>query len=104
MSNTIRCPEQLGIADVAELHREIVSAIRAGGSLHLDARECARIDAAGVQLLCAAVLALRRRGQTLHLDAHPAVSSALDELGVRALVEGEPDASPSAAEELPDGP
>lgn len=67
----ISLPRSLDITGVSAVSTELVNAI-ALGELTLDAGAVARVDAAGLQLLCAAAMAARARGTGLRWRGVPA--------------------------------
>lgn len=67
----ITLPARCDLDAVAELHADLVSGL-ATGSVVIDGAQVTRIDAAVLQLLCAAVQAVRRGGGSLTWCAAPA--------------------------------
>jgi anti-anti-sigma regulatory factor len=69
---TICLPRSLDITVVHTISGELVTAI-AMGELTLDAGSVTRLDAAGLQLLCAAAAAARKQGVAIRWKDVPAV-------------------------------
>jgi anti-sigma B factor antagonist len=79
--------EALGIAEVAELRGRLRLALDLG-ALRLDASEVEQVDAAGVQLLCAAVRDAGRQGRAITwLGVSPRLRAAAQQLGLTAELE-----------------
>ncbi|HEY0189944.1 MAG TPA: STAS domain-containing protein [Kofleriaceae bacterium] len=68
----IQLPRSLDISAVRTVATELQDAL-AVGEVTIDAAELARLDAAGLQLLCAAAAAARTAGARLTWKAVPAV-------------------------------
>jgi anti-anti-sigma regulatory factor len=63
----ISLPEELTIAEAADLRVRLLAALEGGGPVVLDGGAVADVDAAGLQLLCAARRSAAARGVTLTL-------------------------------------
>jgi len=75
--------EGLCIAEVVELRERLRVALDLG-ALHLDGGELEQIDAAGVQLLCAAVRDAHRQGRPVTwLGVSPRLRAAAQHLGLQ---------------------
>lgn len=83
----VSLPGLVDITAVTAIAGELVHALDAG-ELALDARQVTRIDAAGMQLLYAAVVAARDRGHRVHwVGASRAVNEAAATLALAAVLE-----------------
>lgn len=61
----VALPEELTIPHAAELRALLLSALEGEEPVQLDGRSVAEVDAAGLQVLCAAGRSARRRGRQL---------------------------------------
>jgi anti-anti-sigma regulatory factor len=79
-------PADLDLTSAAQVHTKFVAALEAG-AIRLDGSLVQRADTAGVQLLCALVIAAERRGVVLALTAvSPALVTCVKLLGAQRVI------------------
>jgi anti-anti-sigma regulatory factor len=77
------CPTRLDVAAAAELRLAVLTQLAVADELALDVGEITYIDAAGVQLLCAATRAAQGKGKGVTwIGTSTALASAARQLGV----------------------
>ncbi|WP_168210887.1 STAS domain-containing protein [Persicimonas caeni] len=99
-SQPVTLPEQLGLAQVDELHAHLVDLLETTHEIVFDAGAVDRLDAAGVQLLCAAARATQQAGGSVSWRAvSPALVRAAEQLGLsEALLLPTEDASENTSD------
>jgi anti-anti-sigma regulatory factor len=97
-SQPVTLPEQLGLAQVDELHAHLIELLETTNEIVFDAGAVDGLDAAGVQLLCAAARASQQAGGSVSWRAvSPALVRAAEQLGLsEALLLPAEDASEKA--------
>ncbi len=80
MPDSLTLPPELTLARAAELKARLLEALAGGAPLALDGRGVTDVDAAGLQVLCAAGRSAAARGTSVSLTAgarSPALAEAL---------------------------
>lgn len=89
----LQLPEELTIAEAARLRERLRAALDGGAPVVLDAAGVAEVDAAGLQLLCAARRSAAARGVPLTLRGRgrsEALARALEVSGLARAPDGVP--------------
>lgn len=80
----VDCGSILDITVVMQWREQALAALKAGGSLSLNAENLQRVDAAGLQALLALVIAAEQNSIQLHWEnPSPVLQKAADLLGLR---------------------
>jgi anti-anti-sigma regulatory factor len=91
---TLELPEELTIAEVQSLCERLRTALEGGGPVVLDAGGVAEVDAAGLQVLCAARRSAAALGVRLTLRGRGRGEALAHALEIAGLL-GAPDAVPA---------
>ena len=83
---TVQLPADLGIETATDLKALLAPAVDAAEAVQLDGQAVSRLHCASIQLLAAFVLARRQAGHATHLAASPALTQAVELLGLQALL------------------
>lgn len=88
----LRLPEELTIAEAADLRLRLLAALEGGAPVVLDGGAVADVDAAGLQLLCAARRSAAARGVKLTLRGPRGgpLARALEAAGLALVPDGAP--------------
>lgn len=88
----VHLPEELTIAEAADLRIRLLAALEGGAPLVLDGGAVADVDAAGLQLLCAARRSAGARAVTLTLRGPRSgpLARAIEDAGLALAPDGAP--------------
>ena len=83
---TVPLPADMGIETATDLKDLLAPALTVEGPVQLDGQAVSRLHCASLQLLAAFVLARNALGQSTDLAPSPALSQAIDLLGLQSLL------------------
>ena len=90
---TIALPADLGIESAASLKEALAPHLEQDGELVVDGSQASRLHCASLQLLAAFFLARHDRQHITRLQASPALSQAVNLLGLGHILSDQPQAS-----------